>query len=218
MKIMISSRVILLFLIASTLTGCAAVVQKDLSKFNAASPHSILVVPVVNESLDVDAPDYFLSTISLPVAEQGYYVFPVNMVKRILEDEGLSDAGLVHNAPTEKLAQLFGSDSVLYITIRRWDAQYIVLTTTVTVELDYSIKDGKTGEELWRDHRIVKYQPSNSSSGNPLADLIVMAINAAVTKAAPNYVPLAQQANATTFTYPGPGVPPGPYRKTEESK
>jgi len=215
---MISHRVILLVLIASAFAGCATVTPKDLSKFNAASLHSILVVPVVNESLDVDAPDYFLSTISLPIAEQGYYVFPVNMVKRILEDEGLSDAGLVHNASTEKLAKLFGSDSVLYITIRRWDAQYIVLTTTVTVELDYVIKDGKTGEELWRDYRIVKYQPSNSSSGNGFADLLVMVINAAITKAAPNYIPLAQQANTTAFTYPGPGVPPGPYAKTKESK
>ena len=45
-----------------------------------------------------------------------------------------------------------------------------------------------------------------------------MAINAAVTKAAPNYIPLAKQANAKAFKYPGPGIPPGPYaadRKAE---
>jgi len=33
---------------------------------------------------------------------------------------------------------------------------------------------------------------------------------AAVTKA-PNYIPLANQANAKTFAYPGSGIPPGPY-------
>ena len=65
-----------------------ATVQKDYTKFNAASPHSILIVPVVNKSVDVTAPDYFLSTIAVPVAEQGYYVFPVNLVKRVLEDTG----------------------------------------------------------------------------------------------------------------------------------
>ena len=93
------------------LAGCAT--PKDYAKFNAVQPRSILVVPVVNRSVDVTAPDYFLSTIAIPIAEQGYYVFPVNMVKRILEDDGLSDADLVHNAQTNKLASLFGADAVM---------------------------------------------------------------------------------------------------------
>ena len=38
-----------------------------------------------------------------------------------------------------------------------------------------------------------------------------MAINASLTKAAPNYMPLAKQANAAAFAYPGPGFPDGPY-------
>ena len=191
--------------------GCATVPPKDYTKFNAAQIRSILIVPVVNRSVNVDAPNYFLSTIAIPVAERGYYVFPVNMIKRLLEDDGLSDADLVHNAPTQKLTQLFGADSVLYIDIQRWDARYLVLSTTVTVELTYTLKDGKTGDTLWQDHQIVVYSPSSSSSGNLVADLVVMAVNAAVTKAAPNYIPLAQQANATAFQYPGPGIPNGPY-------
>lgn len=197
-------------------SGCARAPKKDYTKFNSTSPHSLLVIPVVNRSVNVDAPNYFLSTIAIPVAEQGYYVFPVNMVKRVLEDDGLSDADLVHNAPTEKLASLFGADAVLYITIKRWDARYMVLSTTITVNIDYMIKDGKTGETLWQDSRIVQYTPQGGSSGNILADLIVQATVAAIEKAAPNYIPLAKQANATAFTYPGPGIPPGPYLHKEE--
>ena len=45
----------------------------------------------------------------------------------------------------------------------------------------------------------------------PLSLLIAAAINAAVTKAAPNYMPLARQANAQAMIYPGPGFPGGPY-------
>lgn len=209
-------KLLLLLLCMGFLTGCATVKKKDYSKFNALDPHSILIIPVVNRSVNVDAPDYFLSTITIPVAEQGYYVFPVNMVKRILEDEGLSDANLVHAAPTEKLSKLFGSDVVMYITINRWDAKYILLSTMVTVELKYEIKDGKTGDLLWEDNRVVQYSPSNNSSGNPIADLVSMAIKAAVTKAAPNYIPLAQQANAMAFLYPGPGIPPGFYLRDKE--
>lgn len=212
------NKFILIILLCCFVSGCTATQKKDYTKFNAADPYSILVLPVTNESVNVDAPDYFLSSISIPVAEQGYYVFPVNMIKRVLEDDGLSDANLVHNASTEKLATLFGADAVLYINIKRWDARYIVLATTITVELDYVIKDGETGEILWQDFRHVEYTPSNSSSGNPLADLLAAAVVAAVQKAAPNYMPLAQQANAITFKYPGPGIPPGPYAREEDLK
>jgi hypothetical protein len=207
---------LLLFIPVTFIIGCATT-PKDYSKFNAANPHSILIVPVVNDSVDVDAPDYFLSTISRPVAEQGYYVFPVNMVKRILEDAGLSDANLVHDAPTEKLCSLFGSDAVLYIKINSWDAKYLLISTTVTVALEYTIKDGKTGEILWEDKRIVKYTPQRSgSSGNWIADLITDVAIAAVEKANPSYIPLAQRANAEAFKYPGPGIPPGIYALSKE--
>ena len=201
------------------LNGCVTA-PKDYTKFIAADPHSLLIVPVVNNSVEVTAADYMLSTITIPLAENGYYVFPVNLVKRIMEDEGLSDASLVHAAPTEKLCKLFGADAALYVTIDKWDAQYLLLSTQVNVELKYLIKDGKTGDTLWEDHEKMAYVPQNSSSGNPVVDLLVMAVTAAVTKAAPNYIPLAKQANTKSFTYPGPGIRPGPYasdRKAESA-
>lgn len=205
-------RVITAIALVALAAGCAGVQQRDYSKFEAAHPGSILIVPVVNKSLDVTAPEYFLSSVTIPLAEHGYYVFPVNLVKRILEDDGLSDADMVHSAPTERLCSLFGADSVLYIVIENWEAKYLVLTTQVKVALTYTLKDGKTGDTLWDDKETMVYVPQNNQSGgSPLASLIVMAVQAAVTKAAPNYMPLAQQANATAFAYPGRGFPPGPY-------
>src|SRR5205823_6749577 len=125
--------------------ACAPIPNKDYSKLIAANPKAILVVPAVNKSVDVDAADYFLSTLSVPLAERGYYVFPVNLVKRMLEDDGLSDAALVHGADPIRLCNLFGADAVLYATIERWTAKYILLSTQVEVEFNYVLKDGKTG-------------------------------------------------------------------------
>lgn len=209
-------RIVMLALLASgLLTGCIHHQPKDLSKFEAAKPASILVVPVVNESVEVTAPDYFLSTVSVPLAERGYYVFPVNLVKRMLEDDGLSDANLVHNAQAQKVCSMFGSDAILYVTIKEWNAKYMVLSTVVNVKLAYVIKDCKTGDKLWEHEQAIAYTPQNSSTGNPLGDLIVMAVNAAVTKAAPNYVPLARQANNATFYTEGVAIPLGPYASQE---
>lgn len=197
---------------AAALCGCTTPVKKDYTAFRSADPRSILILPVVNNTVDVNAPDYFLSTLSVPVAERGYYVFPINMVKRILEDDGLADAALVHNAEVSRLCNIFGPDSVLYVMIERWDAQYLVLSTQVTVAFDYKLKDCKTGQTLWAEKKAMVYSPQQSQSGgHPLGQLISMAISAAVTKAMPNYMPLARRANAEVFQYPGPGVPAGPY-------
>ena len=204
-----------LLLLAALAAACAKPPGKDYSKLVSSSPRAILVVPVVNKSVDVDAADYFLSTLSVPLAERGYYVFPVNLVKRMLEDDGLSDAALVHGADPVRLCSLFGADAVLYVTIQQWTARYLVVSTQVTVEFDYLLKDGRTGEELWKEHQMRVFDSSAANSGGnsgPLGALIGSLIAAAATKAAPNYVPLAREANTTALAYPGPGIPAGPYR------
>jgi hypothetical protein len=194
------------------ISGCATAPKKDYTAFKSENPRSVLVIPVVNKTVEVNASDYFLSTLSIPIAERGYYVFPVDVVKHLLENDGLSDSAMVHSADTMKLCNLFGADSVLYASIERWDARYMLLSTSVTVAFDYTIKGCKTGDVLWNHKQTWVYTPQNQSSGNPLGDLIAMAISAAMTKAAPNYMPLARQANAMTLKYPnGPGFPAGPY-------
>jgi len=203
---------------AALLSGCVMPPidpDFDYSAFRSADPRSILIVPVVNNSVDVDASDYFLSAISQPVAERGYYVFPVHMVKRVMEEDGLADADMVHSADPTRLAALFGADSVLYVSVERWDAQYAVLTTTVTVEFNYILKDGHTGETLWQSDQKIVYQPQSGSSGHIIADLIISTVQAAMTKASPNYMPLARQANGAAVAETHHGLPAGPYRPKE---
>ncbi len=165
-----------ILVLAALAAACAQPPKKDYSKLISSNPRAILVVPVVNKSVDVDAADYFLSTLSVPLAERGYYVFPVNLVKRMLEDEGMADASLVHGSDPTRLCTLFGADAVL-------------------------------GEELWKDHQTGVY--ASQSGGQGLAGAIAAAI---VAKAAPNYMPMAREANARALAYPGPGFPAGPYR------
>jgi len=206
--------------LSALLAGCIPqVVPPDYSKLLAAAPRSILVVPVVNNTVEIDASSYFLSTIPVPVAERGYYVFPVNLVKRVLEDDGLSDASLVHAADPVRLCALFGADAALYVTIERWEAKYLVLGTTVTVGFTYLIKDGKTGDTLWKQDRTVSYSSGSSGGGGGggggagvAVALIVAIVDAAVTKASPNYMPLARQANEQAMGPHGAGFPVGPYR------
>ena len=200
----------LLVAAAFALGGCATQGPRDLTAFKAAAPRSILVVPAINKSLDVDAPNYLLSTLSVPLAEKGYYVFPVNTAKMVLEQEGFYEGEQVHRQSPAQLAKLFDADAVLYVTIDRWDAQYVLLSTTVTVELDYRMT-ARDSSEIWKAHQTMQYTPQNNGSGSPLASLIVAAVNAAITRAAPNYIPLARQANMQVFVLGPDAVPDGPY-------
>lgn len=196
------------------LAGCTAPVKKDLSAFQAAAPRSILIVPSVNKTLDVDAPNYLLSTLTVPLAEKGYYVFPVHTIKTILEQEGLYEGEQIHAQPPQTLAKMFGADTVLYVTINRWDAQYALLTTVVTVEFDYRIVN-KDGTAIWAARQRMQYQPDGNNSGPPLAQLLAAAIKAAVARAAPNYMPLTRQANAQVFILGPNAIPNGPYKAAQ---
>ena len=202
--------------ILALLGGCAAKpVKTDMSAFIAAAPRSILVVPVVNKSLDVDAPNYVLAALPVPISEKGYYVFPVNTTKFVLEQEGFYEGDRIHNEPPAVLAKLFDADAVLYVTILRWDAQYAVLTTSVTVEFEYRLVY-RDGTEIWKVRQRMVYSPQNNSSGSPLAQLISAAVSAALSRAAPNYMPLTQQANRQVFLLSPTAPPDGPYRVVKE--
>lgn len=196
------------------LTGCVTQpAKKDMSAFTAAAPRSILVVPVINKSLDVDAPNYVLSTLPVPIAEKGYYVFPVNTAKVVLEQEGYYEGEKIHEQPASTLSKLFGSDAVLYVTINRWDAQFALITTTVTVDFTYRLVT-KDDVEIWQERKQMRYQPNNNnnSAGSPLGAVLAAVISAAMTRAAPNYIPLTRQANQQVFILGPNPLPDGPYK------
>lgn len=193
------------------LGGCAANLKVyDLATYKQVAPRSILVVPVVNESLDVEASNYVLSTLTVPLAELGYYVFPVNTVKIVLEQEGLHEPEQIRRMEPQQLAALFGADAVLYVTIKRWDAQYALISTTVTVEFEYEMRSSD-GRKIWEATKQMAYAPQQSQAGHPVAVLIAAAITAAITRAAPNYLPLTRQANTAVLVMEPTRLPPGPY-------
>ncbi|MEX8499078.1 MAG: GNA1162 family protein [Leptothrix ochracea] len=197
-------------LTALALGGCATPPPPaEPALITKAVPRSILVVPVVNQSLDVDAPNYLLATLAAPLAEKGYYVFPVHTTKLVLEQEGFYEGEQIHKQPPQALAKLFGADAILYVTIKRWEARYVVLQTTVSVEFDYRIVS-KDGQELWKAHQVQQYQPQNNNNG-----LLGAVIAAAMARAAPNYMPLARQAHEQVFWQGATALPRGPYRPAE---
>jgi hypothetical protein len=71
--------------------GCVAHTPYDYTNYRQHRPRSILVLPPLNESTAVEATYGYLSTVSRPLAERGYYVFPIEVVDRFLEGERLTE-------------------------------------------------------------------------------------------------------------------------------
>jgi hypothetical protein len=189
------------------LSGCATQPPKhDLAAFYAHKPRSILVVPVLNESPEISASPVFISTITRPLAERGYYVFPVYLTDLVLRDFGLAEAGHIHQLPTQRFYELFGADAVLLITIKNWSSKYLVLASTVEVEMDYELKDTRTSTVLWQSTQRI----ARSSAVAAMGGFIAMAVAAALYAMVTDYLPLAREANDQVFSPPD-GLPAGPY-------
>ena len=194
------------------LSGCITPPPKpDYTKFFDHQPRSILVVPPANKTTAVDAPAVFLTTVSAAFAERGYYVFPVFLVQDILTDLGATDEGAIAAVPPEKFKEVFGADSILYVTITDWTTSYIVLTSTITVGAEYRLVDASTGEALWTHKELVVHNSGDGGGGGGIGALIAMAVRAAVTAATVQYRPIAIQANNFAASQRSYGLPAGPY-------
>ena len=193
-----------------SLSACVTQPKPDYSNFFDHQPHSILVVPPANMTTAVDAPAVFLTTLSAAFAERGYYVFPVFLVQDILNDLGATDEGAIAAIPPEKFKEVFGTDSILYVTITDWTTTYVVLSSNITVGAEYRLVDAGTGAVLWTGTQKV-IQSSGGGGGGGLAGLIVAAVQAAVTATTVQYRPIAIQANNMAASRSGYGLPAGPY-------
>jgi len=189
--------------------GCQTAPVPDWSLFYDHHPTSILVLPVINESTAAEAPIAFSSTIMHPLVERGYYVFPIQPTLEILQANGVYEGGQLASVDPATFHEILGADAVLYVTLHSWDTNYAIIASSVEVSMTYQLVDARTGAVIWEDDEARVVTSDTSSSGNPLADLIGAAINAAVTAAATDYVPLARQANVGALSV----LPPGPLRE-----
>src|SRR5436853_4068282 len=88
------------------LAGCQTVKPYDYTNFRAHPPRSILVLPPLNESTAVEGTYGYLSTVTQPIAERGYYVFPVEVVDQYLKQNGMPTAGEMHQVPLNKVVDI----------------------------------------------------------------------------------------------------------------
>ncbi len=167
------------------LGGCAAPAKPaGPSAFQLARPASILVLPPLNDSPDVNATPSVLAQASLPLGEAGYYVMPVGVMMETFRQNGLSNPPDVHEVSARKLREIFGADAALYLKVTQYGAKYTVLHAEVRVTAHARLVDLRSGQTLWTGAATA----SNEEGQNRNNDSLIAALVGSLVKQIVNSV------------------------------
>jgi len=195
------------------LGGCATKAPPyDYAAFMKAKPATLLVLPPVNESPEVNATPGVWSHATLPLAEAGYYVLPVTLVDETFRQNGVLSANDAQEISSTKLREFFGADAAVYLKIKKYGTSYAVLASETRVEVEGRIVDLRSGELLWQGKAVATSAEEQQQSQGGLVGLLVTAIVKQIigtaTDASYRYAGIADQRLLGAPRYNG--VLPGP--------
>jgi hypothetical protein len=161
-------------------SGCASTrTAMDYSAFKQSNPKSILVLPPINHSTEVIAPYAVLATVTVPLAEAGYYVFPVALVDETFKNNGLTIAEDIHAVSPKKLHEIFAPDAVMYLEVEQYGTSYAILSSDTVVVVKAKLVDSRTQTVLWQGR--ASAASSEQNDGNS-GGIVGMLVEAAVTQ------------------------------------
>lgn len=165
-----------LSIVVALFSGCAVAPKsnRDLAAYNTNMPKSILVLPPVNESPDTRATYGYWATVTLPVAEAGYYVFPISVVDTMFKENGVTNGFDAQAIAPQKLQEIFGADAALYVKVKEYGSKYQVIQSVATVAVEAKLIDLKTGTLLWEGEK--KIQQANNNGNAGLVGMLVGAL------------------------------------------
>ena len=194
----------------AAVTGCQSAPPQDYSVFIEAEPLSILVLPPLDETLEEGASSHCLATVTRPLAERGYYVFPVAIVDLMMRENGLPTPYEMHQVPISKLVEVFDPDAILYLRVTEWGSSYQVLSSVTEVRMEGELIDARTGELLWSGARSAS-ESSGSSGGGLIGSLTGALVGQVANSLSDPSSDLSRQNAWELFSDPRNGLLPGPY-------
>jgi hypothetical protein len=206
---------LLLPLLIVFIAGCVTTPPFDYSSFRNHRPRSILVLPPLNQTTDVNAPYTYLSTITRPLTECGYYVFPVAVIDAYMKENGLPSPEEMHGVALDKIRNIIGADAVLYVTIEEWGQKYIVVQSITTIKAKARLIDTASGEVIWQGTQAVSQ--GSGGGGDPIAMLITAAVTQIINTMVDYTHDLSRVANHTMIYDANQGFLAGPYLPPQEN-
>ena len=158
------------------LAGCATQPGYDYTAFRESRPKSILVLPPLNDSPDVNATYSMYAQSTLPLAESGYYVLPVTLVDEAFRQNGLTAPADIQQVPLKKLREIFGADAALYIKVTHYGTKYMIISSETRVSAEAKLVDLRSGATLWEGSATASSEEGNNNSSGGVVGLLVKAV------------------------------------------
>ena len=173
------ARILSALVLITSLSACVSMPPAhDYTAFKAANPASVIILPPLNNTPEVIAPYSVMTQLATPIAESGFYVFPVAMVNQTFNNNGLTQAADIQAVPTAKLKEIFGADTALYVTIDDYGTSYVVISSETRVTVTASLVDLETGNMLWTGAATASSaEQQNANSGGLVGMLVQAAVN-----------------------------------------
>lgn len=171
-------------------------------------PITLLVMPPINNTTNVDAKEALYTTISKPLIEAGYYVISPYLAFDALKAESAYDAEQFVNVPLTKFSNYFGCDAVVFSEINTWKKHL----GSIQTDIRYFIRDAVTGETIFDRSCSLSLSFSGGGTGGWLR-IITDAIQTAVT----DHVVAARKANRYIFNDIPRGKYSEEYQKDQET-
>lgn len=159
----------------AVLGGCVSPKTVDYSAYKQSRPKTILVLPPLNNSPDVKASYSLLSQVTYPLAEAGYYVLPIALVDETFRQNGLTTPADIHQAPANKLREIFGADAALYITVTDYGTRYMIISSETVVTASAKLVDLKSGTTLWTGSARASSEEGGNNGGGGLVGMLITA-------------------------------------------
>lgn len=179
MKGLWQNRTLMGFLLGAGLVillgGCQTAEPQVAPAFGELRPRTILVLPPVNESMNVHASASLLAQVQFPVGEAGYYVLPVGLVMETFRENGFTEAEAIREISRKRLREIFHADAVLLLTIVESGTEYKVVASDTRVTAEAELLDLATGRLLWRGGATASSTES-SSAGGGIVGMLVQAV------------------------------------------
>jgi hypothetical protein len=176
MKRLVSVKLVAILFGFLFLGGCATRANYDYTAFKESRPTSILVLPPLNSSTDVNATYSMLAQVTLPLAESGYYVFPVTLVDETFKQNGMTTPADIHQISITKLREIFGADAALYINVKQYGSSYTVIMSETRVTAEGRLVDLRTGKTLWAGTATASSAEGQNNSSGGLIGMLVKAV------------------------------------------
>ena len=165
--------------------------ESQYAKMYEEKPVTLLVMPPINNSTNVEAKDLLYTSISRPLVEAGYYVISPLLAMDVLKSESAYDSEMFFDAPLTTFQNYFGADAVVFSVIDTWAKKGMGIETKIR----YIIKSAYTNDTLFERSCDLYLDLSVDSGANGILGALVDLAASAINTAATDHIKAARKAN-----------------------